>query len=76
MSVTRARSATSSGTPVGRAGTFAGDGIEADDLFARVREVTGREPTVQGRGPERVRRIGIVSGSAADALDEAVAARP
>src|SRR5918998_396936 len=38
----------------------------------RVREVTGREPTVQGAGPERVRRIGIVSGSAADALDEAV----
>ena len=60
------------GTPVGRAGTFPDDGIDAAELFARVREVTGREPTVQGAGPERVRRIGIVSGSAADALDEAV----
>ena len=62
------------GTPIGRAGTFPGDGIAADDLFARVREATGREPLVQGAGPERVRRIGIVSGAAADALDEAVAA--
>jgi dinuclear metal center YbgI/SA1388 family protein len=62
------------GTPVGRAGTFAGDGVAADDLFARVHEVTGREPLVQGAGPDRIRRIGIVSGSAADALDEAVEA--
>jgi dinuclear metal center YbgI/SA1388 family protein len=61
------------GTPVGRAGTFAGDGVAATDLFARVREVTGREPTVFDGGPERVRRIGIVSGSAAETLDEAVA---
>jgi dinuclear metal center YbgI/SA1388 family protein len=59
------------GRPIGRAGTFAGDGVTADELFARVREVTGREPLVQGAGPERVRRIGIVSGSAADSLSEA-----
>ena len=38
-----------------------------------MREVTGREPLVRAPGPERVRRIGIVSGSAADALDEAAA---
>jgi dinuclear metal center YbgI/SA1388 family protein len=61
------------GTPVGRAGAFAGDGIPAAELFARVREITGREPTVFDGGPERVRRIGIVSGSAAETLDEAVA---
>src|SRR4051794_22353875 len=61
------------GRAIGRAGTFAGDGVPAADLFARVRAVTGREPLVQGAGPERVRRIGIVSGSAADALDEAAA---
>jgi dinuclear metal center YbgI/SA1388 family protein len=62
------------GTPVGRAGTFPGEGIAAADLFTRVREVTGgREPTVFDGGPERVRRIGIVSGSAAETLDEAVA---
>jgi dinuclear metal center YbgI/SA1388 family protein len=62
------------GTPVGRAGTFPGDGIAAGELFERVRAVTGRAPTVFDGGPERVRRIGIVSGSAADALPEAIAA--
>ena len=60
------------GRLIGRAGTFAGEGIAAEELFSRVREVTGREPTVQGRGPARVRRIGIVSGSAADSMHEAV----
>jgi dinuclear metal center YbgI/SA1388 family protein len=60
------------GRPIGRAGTFPGDGVPADELFARVRELTEREPTVLGAGPERVRRIGIVSGSGSDALPEAV----
>src|SRR3954470_13946501 len=31
------------GTPIGRAGTFGGDGITRDDLRARVREATHRE---------------------------------
>jgi dinuclear metal center YbgI/SA1388 family protein len=61
------------GRAIGRAGTFAGDGIEAPALFARVRDVTGREPTVFDGGPTRVRRIGIVSGAGADALPEAIA---
>ncbi|MGH2949069.1 MAG: Nif3-like dinuclear metal center hexameric protein [Solirubrobacteraceae bacterium] len=61
------------GRAIGRAGTFAGDGIEAPALFARVRDVTGREPTVFDGGPARVRRIGIVSGAGADALPEAIA---
>jgi dinuclear metal center YbgI/SA1388 family protein len=60
------------GRPIGRAGTFAGDGIAATDLFARVREVTAREPTVFDAGPARVRRIGIVSGSGAGNLPEAI----
>jgi dinuclear metal center YbgI/SA1388 family protein len=60
------------GVPVGRAGTFPGDGIPAADLFERVREITARVPTVFDGGPERVRRIGIISGSGADALPEAV----
>ena len=51
------------GTPIGRAGTFPGDGIPAAELFERVREITARVPTVFDAGPERVRRIGIVSGS-------------
>jgi dinuclear metal center YbgI/SA1388 family protein len=57
---------------IGRAGTFPGDGLRAADLFARVREVTGRAPTVFDAGPERVRRIGIVSGAGADRLPEAI----
>ena len=61
------------GMPIGRAGTFPGDGIAAADLFARVREITARVPTVFDGGPERVRRIGIVSGSGADMLPEATA---
>ena len=58
---------------IGRAGTFPGDGIPASELFERVREVTARVPTVFDGGPERVRRIGIVSGSGADTLPEASA---
>ena len=61
------------GVSIGRAGTFPGDGIPAADLFERVREITARVPTVFNGGPERVRRIGIVSGGGADMLPEAVA---
>ena len=60
------------GTPIGRVGDFGEAGVAAADLFERVREVTGREPTVFDGGPPRVRRIGIVSGSAAEVLDEAI----
>jgi dinuclear metal center YbgI/SA1388 family protein len=61
------------GQQVGRAGTFPGDGVPAGELFERIREVTARAPTVFDAGPERVRRIGIVSGSGADTLPEAIA---
>ena len=61
------------GRTIGRLGTFAGDGVPAGELFARVGEVCGREPIVQGAGPDRIRRIGIVSGSAASTLGQAVA---
>jgi dinuclear metal center YbgI/SA1388 family protein len=57
---------------IGRAGTFAGDGIAAADLFERVRELTARVPTVFDGGPDTVRRIGIVSGGGASYLEEAV----
>jgi dinuclear metal center YbgI/SA1388 family protein len=60
------------GVAIGRAGTFPGDGIAAPDLFTRVRELTAREPTVFDGGPDTVRRIGIVSGSGADSLPEAI----
>jgi len=61
------------GQAVGRAGRFAGDGIAVHELRERVRAATQREPTLLGDGPERIRTIGIVSGSAADNLEEAVA---
>jgi dinuclear metal center YbgI/SA1388 family protein len=59
---------------IGRQGTFAGDGISADELLARVTRACGRAPLVQGAGPDRIHRIGIVSGSAAGSLGEAAAA--
>jgi dinuclear metal center YbgI/SA1388 family protein len=61
------------GRTIGRAGTFAGDGVPVGELLARVATVTGREPLHLPGGPERVRSIGIVSGSAAGHLGEAVA---
>lgn len=62
------------GMPIGVAGRFAGDGISADELVSRVRELTDREPLTFLAGPERVRCIGIVSGAGADYLPEAVVA--
>src|SRR3954470_815286 len=53
---------------IGRAGTFAGDGIAAAGLCARVEELTQRPPLVFDTGPERVRRIAIVSGAGASRL--------
>jgi dinuclear metal center YbgI/SA1388 family protein len=61
------------GVPIGRVGHFAGDGMPASELFARVREVTGREPLVFDTGPALVRSIGIISGAAAKSFPEAVA---
>jgi dinuclear metal center YbgI/SA1388 family protein len=59
--------------PVGRRGTFPGEGIPIAELLGRVRAVTDREPLLLGGGPERVRTIGIVSGAGADTLPEAIA---
>jgi dinuclear metal center YbgI/SA1388 family protein len=61
------------GTPIGRAGVFPDGGITETELRARVEEATGRPPLMLGAGPERIRSIGIVSGSAADTLHEAAA---
>jgi dinuclear metal center YbgI/SA1388 family protein len=62
------------GVPIGVAGRFPedGDGLSAAELFDRVRALTGREPLVFDHGPERVRRIGIVSGAAAGQVEEAI----
>jgi dinuclear metal center YbgI/SA1388 family protein len=62
------------GKPIGVSGRFAGDGIAARELVARVHELTAREPLAFLEGPERVRTIGIVSGAGSDYLGDAIAA--
>jgi dinuclear metal center YbgI/SA1388 family protein len=57
---------------IGRVGTFSGDGIPAAELFERIREVTDREPTTFDAGPDRVQRIGVISGGGASYLEEAI----
>jgi dinuclear metal center YbgI/SA1388 family protein len=61
------------GRSIGFRGSFA-EPPSAVELLARVHAATGREPLLLGRGRDPVRSIGIVSGSAADALEEAVEA--
>ncbi len=61
------------GVPIGVAGDFGGDGISIDELIDRVTTLTDREPLTLREGPDRVRRIGIVSGAGADYVADAVA---
>jgi dinuclear metal center YbgI/SA1388 family protein len=62
------------GQAIGFVASFPGDGLPAQELFARVAEVTGREPLVFDAGPARVRRLAIVSGAGADYTTDAAAA--
>jgi dinuclear metal center YbgI/SA1388 family protein len=62
------------GEPIGFIARLPGDGLPASELFARVREITAREPLVFSSGPDRVRGVAIVSGAGADFLAEASAA--
>src|SRR3954466_1107481 len=59
---------------IGVAGRLPGDGIAPDELVARVRGATGREPLAFTDGPDRVRTVGIVSGAGADYPEDAIAA--
>src|SRR3954463_7324106 len=61
------------GTAIGRRGRFAGEGLTPAELHERVQAVTGRAPQLLGGGPDRIRTIGIVSGSGRDQLHEASA---
>ena len=61
------------GRPIGRKALFGG-GITVRELRDRIRAATHRDPLIQGSGPERLRAIGIVSGSAADMLPQALEA--
>ena len=60
------------GEPIGVIASFDGDGVPAAELFAKVAEVTDREPLVFDAGPDRIRTLGIVSGAAASSLSEAI----
>lgn len=62
------------GQPIGFIARLPGDGVAAEDLFARVQKITGREPLVFDAGPPRVRRLAIVSGAGADYSADAAAA--
>ena len=57
---------------IGRGATFT-EPLPAAELFARVADVTGRQPLVFDAGPPAVRRLAIVSGGAASWLDKAIA---
>jgi dinuclear metal center YbgI/SA1388 family protein len=45
--------------------------VARDELAARIARVLGPAPRVLGFGPERVRRIGIITGAGASAIREA-----
>jgi dinuclear metal center YbgI/SA1388 family protein len=62
------------GQPIGFVASLPGTGLPAAELFARVREITAREPLVFDSGPAQVRRLAIVSGAGADYLADAAAA--
>jgi dinuclear metal center YbgI/SA1388 family protein len=62
------------GEPIGFVASLPGTGVPAAELFARVNQLTAREPLVFGSGPAQVRRLAIVSGAGADYLADAAAA--
>jgi dinuclear metal center YbgI/SA1388 family protein len=62
------------GQPIGVLARLPGEGLSPGALFARVHEITSREPLVFDAGPARVRSVAIVSGAGSDYLAEAAAA--
>jgi dinuclear metal center YbgI/SA1388 family protein len=62
------------GEPIGFVASFPAPGLPAAELFARVHEITAREPLVFDSGPAHVRRVAVVSGAGADYLADAAAA--
>jgi dinuclear metal center YbgI/SA1388 family protein len=63
-----------SGQPIGFLARLPGDGMPAQELFARVQQITAREPLVFEAGPAHVRLLAIVSGAGADYTAEAASA--
>jgi dinuclear metal center YbgI/SA1388 family protein len=61
------------GEPIGMLAQLPGEGLASEALFARVHEITAREPLVFDAGPPRVRSVAIVSGAGSDYLADAAA---
>lgn len=59
------------GRPIGIVG-LAPAGMPVTELTGRIERLLRREPLVFDAGPERIRRVGIVSGAGSDSLAEAV----
>ncbi len=59
------------GAPIG---TFGDCDVSRDELTARIRKVLGAEPKLLACGPERARRVGIVTGAGGSMIAEAKAA--
>jgi dinuclear metal center YbgI/SA1388 family protein len=62
------------GEPIGCLAELPGEGVAVAELLTRIRQATAREPLVFDCGPPQVRRVGIVTGAAADHLADAIAA--
>jgi dinuclear metal center YbgI/SA1388 family protein len=60
--------------PIGFIAELPAEGLPCAELFARVEQITSREPLVFDSGPAQVRRVAIVSGAGSDYLADAVAA--
>jgi len=60
------------GRPIGWHGAFP-EPVAVEELLARVQAATDRVPLHHPGGPDPVRRVGVISGSAASSLPEAVA---
>ncbi len=61
-------------TGAGETPADAPEGMPAQDLFTRVRELTARDPLIFDAGPATIRRLAIVSGGGADYLADAIEA--
>jgi dinuclear metal center YbgI/SA1388 family protein len=62
------------GEPIGCLARFPGDGLPSEELRARVRSLTEREPLVFDAGPSHIRTLAIVSGAGAGYLTDAATA--
>jgi dinuclear metal center YbgI/SA1388 family protein len=62
------------GEPIGCLARLPGEGVPLAGLLARVHSATARQPLSFDCGPPLVRRIGVVTGAAADYFEEAIAA--